>query len=205
MELDAVASNSRVRVLWKRGNRNADPSHTQRMAVEVGGGGVRRIRGRVIARTRHGRTCRAGGGGPVQNLRPAELVPAMRKMFDQLGGLGRLVKGKTVAIKINLTGSPTYRLGYLRWRTRTTLIRIRSPPRRTSWRRPAPAASVCWKARGPLPTRWKNTCFAPTGSRATSWERRPTSSSKIPTISVRARNMRASRFPSAATCFRRST
>jgi uncharacterized protein (DUF362 family) len=34
-------------------------------------------------------------------------------MFDQLGGLGRLVKGKTVAIKINLTGAPTYRLGYL--------------------------------------------------------------------------------------------
>ena len=44
---------------------------------------------------------------------PAELLPAMRKMFDQLGGLGRLVKGKTVAIKINLTGAPTYRLGYL--------------------------------------------------------------------------------------------
>lgn len=42
-----------------------------------------------------------------------ELLPAMRRMFDQLGGLGRLVKGKTVAIKINLTGSPTYRLGYL--------------------------------------------------------------------------------------------
>jgi uncharacterized protein (DUF362 family) len=41
-----------------------------------------------------------------------ELMPAMQKMFDQLGGLGRLVKGKTVAIKINLTGSPTYRLGY---------------------------------------------------------------------------------------------
>ena len=44
---------------------------------------------------------------------PAELLPAMQKMFDQLGGLGRLVKGKTVAIKINLTGAPTYRLGYL--------------------------------------------------------------------------------------------
>ena len=43
----------------------------------------------------------------------AELLPAMEKMFDQLGGLGRLVKGKTVAMKINLTGSPTYRLGYL--------------------------------------------------------------------------------------------
>jgi uncharacterized protein (DUF362 family) len=37
----------------------------------------------------------------------------MRTMFDQLGGLGRLVNGKTVAIKINLTGSPTYRVGYL--------------------------------------------------------------------------------------------
>src|ERR1035437_1982038 len=63
---------------------------------------------------------RAAGGptAPVAVARcrtydPAELVPTMRKMFDQLGGLGRLVKGKTVAIKINLTGSPTYRLGYL--------------------------------------------------------------------------------------------
>jgi uncharacterized protein (DUF362 family) len=43
----------------------------------------------------------------------AELLPVMQKMFDQIGGLGRLVKGKTVAIKINLTGSPTYRFGYL--------------------------------------------------------------------------------------------
>jgi len=43
----------------------------------------------------------------------AELLPAMQKLFDQLGGLERLVKGKTVACKINLTGSPTYRIGYL--------------------------------------------------------------------------------------------
>ena len=43
----------------------------------------------------------------------SELVPTLVKMFDQLGGLGRLVKGKTVAIKINLTGATTYRLGYL--------------------------------------------------------------------------------------------
>ena len=40
-------------------------------------------------------------------------VPALQTMFDQLGGLGRLVKGKTVAIKINLTGAPTYRIGHL--------------------------------------------------------------------------------------------
>lgn len=45
---------------------------------------------------------------------PKELLPVMSKMFDQLGGLGRLVSGKTVAIKINLTGSPTYRVGHLR-------------------------------------------------------------------------------------------
>jgi uncharacterized protein (DUF362 family) len=44
---------------------------------------------------------------------PAQLVPALSKMFDQLGGLARIVKGKTVAVKINLTGDPTYRLGYL--------------------------------------------------------------------------------------------
>jgi uncharacterized protein (DUF362 family) len=44
---------------------------------------------------------------------PSELVPAMSRMFDQLGGLGRLVAGKTVAIKINLTGAPTYRVGHL--------------------------------------------------------------------------------------------
>jgi len=42
----------------------------------------------------------------------AQLLPVLDKMFDQLGGLGRLVKGKTVAIKINLTGPPSYRLGY---------------------------------------------------------------------------------------------
>ena len=42
-----------------------------------------------------------------------ELVPALEKMFDQLGGLERIVKNKTVAIKVNLTGSPTLRLGYL--------------------------------------------------------------------------------------------
>jgi uncharacterized protein (DUF362 family) len=44
---------------------------------------------------------------------PNELLPALQTMFDQLGGLGRLVKGKTVAIKINLTGAPSYRLGHL--------------------------------------------------------------------------------------------
>src|ERR1051326_5737484 len=42
----------------------------------------------------------------------AELLPAMQKLFDQLGGLERIVRNKAVAIKVNLTGSPTLRLGY---------------------------------------------------------------------------------------------
>jgi uncharacterized protein (DUF362 family) len=43
----------------------------------------------------------------------AEVTPILSRMFDQLGGLRRIVEGKTVAIKLNLTGSPDQRLGYL--------------------------------------------------------------------------------------------
>ncbi len=43
----------------------------------------------------------------------AELVSTLDRMFDQLGGLKRMVNGKTVALKINLTGAPNYRVGYL--------------------------------------------------------------------------------------------
>jgi uncharacterized protein (DUF362 family) len=39
----------------------------------------------------------------------AGLAPALSTMFDQLGGLARLVRGKTVTIKLNLTGSPALR------------------------------------------------------------------------------------------------
>jgi uncharacterized protein (DUF362 family) len=42
----------------------------------------------------------------------AALVPALDGLFDRLD-IGRLVKGKTVAIKINMTGSPNSRLGYV--------------------------------------------------------------------------------------------
>jgi uncharacterized protein (DUF362 family) len=37
----------------------------------------------------------------------------MAKMFDQIGGLAGLVGGKTVAVKLNLTGHPDSRLGHL--------------------------------------------------------------------------------------------
>jgi len=42
-----------------------------------------------------------------------ELLPSMQRLFGQLGGLERLVKGKTVAIKVNMTGDSRYRLGRL--------------------------------------------------------------------------------------------
>jgi uncharacterized protein (DUF362 family) len=42
----------------------------------------------------------------------SELTPTLNRMFDQLGGLSRIVRGKTVAIKINLTGGAEQRLGH---------------------------------------------------------------------------------------------
>ncbi len=42
-----------------------------------------------------------------------DLLPTIDRMFDQLGGLSRLVSGKTVAIKLNLTGAPDMRLNGL--------------------------------------------------------------------------------------------
>ncbi len=42
-----------------------------------------------------------------------EVVSTLGGMFDQLGGLEGLVRGKTVAIKLNMTGGATARLGYL--------------------------------------------------------------------------------------------
>jgi len=41
----------------------------------------------------------------------AESHEALRRLLDQLGGAGRLVRGKTVTMKINLTGSPAMRVG----------------------------------------------------------------------------------------------
>lgn len=43
----------------------------------------------------------------------SEVLTTLNTMFDQLGGLESLVRGKTVAIKLNLTGTAFKRLGYL--------------------------------------------------------------------------------------------
>jgi uncharacterized protein (DUF362 family) len=42
----------------------------------------------------------------------ASVLPALRKMFDGLGGIGSLVAGKTVAIKINMANPLRARTGY---------------------------------------------------------------------------------------------
>lgn len=42
-----------------------------------------------------------------------QVVEVLFRLFDQIGGIEKLVRGKTVAIKINLTGPPTARLRYL--------------------------------------------------------------------------------------------
>ncbi len=40
----------------------------------------------------------------------ADLTEVMDGMFDKLGGLGRIVRNKTVTVKVNLTGHPALRL-----------------------------------------------------------------------------------------------
>ena len=39
-----------------------------------------------------------------------QVVDVLSTMFDQLGGLDGLVRGKTVAIKLNMTGPPNDKL-----------------------------------------------------------------------------------------------
>ncbi|MEP6717017.1 MAG: hypothetical protein ABJC09_15715 [Terriglobia bacterium] len=39
----------------------------------------------------------------------AEVLASLKTMFDQLGGLRKVVGGKTVTVKLNLTGSPGLR------------------------------------------------------------------------------------------------
>jgi uncharacterized protein (DUF362 family) len=44
------------------------------------------------------------------NSYDGDLAATLTTMYDQLGGLGRIVRNKTVTIKLNLTGSPGLRL-----------------------------------------------------------------------------------------------
>ena len=58
----------------------------------------------------------APAGRVAVGLCPAynrQVVEVLGKLFDQLDGIEKMVRGKTVAIKINLTGPTTARLRYL--------------------------------------------------------------------------------------------
>ena len=76
----------------------------------------------VFSYTRTGLLAAETAGSPTQNLAGAhrstakvaiapcrsygpEVRPALEKCFDQLGGIGSLVKNKTVTVKLNLTGN----------------------------------------------------------------------------------------------------
>jgi uncharacterized protein (DUF362 family) len=49
----------------------------------------------------------------------SSVLPAMRRMFDQIGGIGKLVAGKTVAVKINMASPIDARTGFrAAWYTR---------------------------------------------------------------------------------------
>ena len=82
------------------------------------------------------------------------LVAVLSKMFDQIGGLERLVRGKTVTIKLNLTGSPGLRvegrpLGvthYTHPRTAGAMAHLlgRAGARRIRF------VESCWATAGPL-------------------------------------------------------
>lgn len=67
---------------------------------------------------------RSQGYGP-------EVVSTLAAMFDQMGGLEPLVKGKTVAIKLNLTGGATNRLNGM-------------PPELTHWVHPKVIAATVY-------------------------------------------------------------
>jgi uncharacterized protein (DUF362 family) len=54
----------------------------------------------------------------------------MAQMFDQIGGLGRLVRNKSVTMKINMTGRPSQRLGFY-------------PAERIHWTHPRVIAVTC--------------------------------------------------------------
>lgn len=42
-----------------------------------------------------------------------QVVEVVARLFDQIGGIDKMVRGKTVAVKINMTGGPTQRLRYI--------------------------------------------------------------------------------------------
>lgn len=83
-----------------------------------------------------------------------DLGAILSTMFDQLGGLSRIVQGKTVTIKLNLTGSPAQRiegraLGVTHYTHPRTAIAMAALLDRAGARRVRFVES-CWATAGPL-------------------------------------------------------
>src|SRR5436305_5616074 len=77
------------------------------------------------AEARPDKTTQTSSAGPAEPVCVAkvrsydqDLTRQFRQMFDQIGGIGNQVKGKTVGIKVNLTGGspfPGYTVGDTHW------------------------------------------------------------------------------------------
>lgn len=83
-----------------------------------------------------------------------DLVAILGRMFDQLGGLGRLVSNKTVTVKTNLTGSPALRfqgrpLGVTHYTHPKTVMAIAHLFDKAGARRIRFVES-CWGTAGPM-------------------------------------------------------
>ena len=127
-----------------------------------------------------GGTHSSGGGREVLHLRPGS-ARHTQTMFDQLGGLQRLVKGKTVALKLNLTGGATQPRGNARGTYPLGSSRGCWAPQSTCWARRERGKSASWKAPRALTHRSKHLCCTPNGTRATSRAPHPAWSLRTPT------------------------
>ena len=100
------------------------PNLTRRDWLTVSGLAVGALAVRP-AQTRPNESARALSAGPVEPVSVAkvrsydeDLTTRFRQMFDEIGGISNQVKGKTVGIKVNLTGGgrfPGYTSGDTHW------------------------------------------------------------------------------------------
>jgi hypothetical protein len=93
-----------------------------------------------------------------------DIVVRLKTLFDQLGGIQKLVKNKTVTVKLNLTGPPTNHVAgrppqFSHWAHPTVAA---LPP--TSSIARAPNACVSWKAPTTPPFRSRNFSLRPIGT-----------------------------------------
>src|SRR5215216_5863568 len=96
----------------KQFNRRSFLQHSLTMAAGVPlgtmlGGRLASATESVVARASSGAAIRSGAKVAIVSCRTygAEVRSSLEKAFDLLGGIGSLVKDKTVAVKLNLTGT----------------------------------------------------------------------------------------------------